>query len=76
LQCSIFSATGFDLGIEEAQLPKYMPLEGAEPAWPFADSTPTNGLFEISMSSDWNTKDGASGVISRPDTKHKAKKPQ
>ena len=76
LQDSIFRATGFDLGIEEAQLPKYQPPEGAEPAWPFADSTPANGGFWISMSSDWNTKDGVSGVISRPDTKHKAQKPQ
>lgn len=76
LQDSIFRATGFDLGIEEVQLPKYQPPEGAEPAWPFADSTPTNGGFWISMSSDWNTKDGVSGVISRPDTKHKAQKPQ
>ena len=73
LQDSIFSATGFDLGIEEAQLPKYQPPEGAEPAWSFADSTPTNGLFEVSMSSDWNTKDGVHGIVSRPDTKFKKK---
>jgi hypothetical protein len=76
LQDSIFRATGFDLGIEEVQLPKYMPTEGAESAWPFADSTPVHGGFWVSMSSDWNTKDGVSGVISRPDTKHKAQKPQ
>lgn len=73
LQDSIFRATGFDLGIEEVQLPKYMPTEGAEPAWPFADSTPTNGGFWISGSSDWNTKDGVHGIVSRPDTKFKKK---
>ena len=73
LQDSIFSATGFDLGIEEMQLPKYMPTEGAEPAWPFADSTPTNGGIILSASSDWNTKDGVHGIVSRPDTKLKKK---
>lgn len=74
LQDSIFRATGFELGIEEVQLPKYMPTEGAEPAWPFADSTPKNGGFWISGASDWNTKDGVHGVVSRPDTKFKAPK--
>ena len=74
LQDSIFRATGFELGIEEAQLPKYNPPQGAEPAWPFADSTPTNGGFWISGSSDWNTKDGVRGIVSRPDTKFKNKK--
>jgi hypothetical protein len=74
LKDSIFRATGFDLGIEEVQLPKYMPTQGAEPAWPFADSTPKNGGFWISLSSDWNTKDGVRGVVSRPDTKFKAPK--
>ena len=73
LQDSIFSATGFDLGIEEVQLPKYQPTEGAEPAWPFADSTPTNGGLWVSMSSDWNTKDGVHGIVSRPETKFKKK---
>jgi hypothetical protein len=73
LQDSIFSATGFDLGIEEAHLPKYMPTEGVEPAWPFADSTPTNGGIILSASSDWNTKDGVHGIVSRPDTKFKKK---
>jgi len=73
LQDSIFRATGFDLGIEEVQLPKYMPTEGAEPAWPFAGSTPTNGGFWVSKSSDWNTKDGVRGIVSRPDTKFKKK---
>jgi hypothetical protein len=74
LQDSIFRATGFELGIEEVKLPKYMSTEGAEPAWQFADSTPTNGGFWISGSSDWNTKDGVQGVVSRPDTKFKAPK--
>jgi hypothetical protein len=73
LQDSIFRATGFDLGIEEVQLPKYMPTEGAEPAWPFADSTPTNGGIILSASFDWNTKDGVHGIVSRPDTKFKKK---
>jgi hypothetical protein len=73
LQDSIFRATGFDLGIEEVQLPKYRPTEGAEPAWPFADSTPTNGGIILSASSDWNTKDGVQGIVSRPDTKFKKK---
>jgi hypothetical protein len=73
LQDSIFRATGFELGIEEVQLPKYMPTEGAEPAWPFADSTPVHGGFWVSMSSDWNTKDGVHGIVSRPDTKFKKK---
>jgi hypothetical protein len=73
LQDSIFRATGFDLGIEEVQLPKYMPTEGAEPAWPFADSTRMDGSFILSASSDWNTKDGVHGIISRPDTKFKNK---
>jgi hypothetical protein len=74
LQDSIFRATGFDLGIEEVKLPKYQPPEGAEPAWPFADSTPTNGGIILSTSSEWNTKDGVSGIVSRPDTKFKNKK--
>ena len=74
LQDSIFRATGFDLGIEEVQLPKYMPTEGAEPAWPFADSTPVHGGFWISQSSEWNTKDGVRGIVSRPDTKFKTPK--
>lgn len=74
LRDSIFRATGFELGIEEMQLPKYMPTEGAEPAWQFADSTPTIGGFWISGSSDWNTKDGVHGVVSRPDTKPKTRK--
>lgn len=75
LQDSIFRTTGFDLGIEEAQLPKYRPTEGAEPAWPFADSKPVHGGFWVSQSSDWNTKDGVHGVVSRPDTKFNAPKP-
>jgi hypothetical protein len=75
LQDSIFRTTGFDLGIEEAQLPKYRPTEGAEPAWPFADSKPVHGGFWFSQSSDWNIKDGVHGVVSRPDTKFKAPKP-
>ena len=74
LQDSIFRATGFDLGIEEVQLPKYMPTEGAEPAWPFADSTPVHGGFWVSKSSDWNTKDGVRGIVSRPDIKFKTPK--
>lgn len=74
LQDSIVRATGFDLGIEEAQLPKYRPTEGAEPAWPFADSTPVVGGFNVATSSDWNTKDGVHGVVSRPDTKLKTSK--
>jgi hypothetical protein len=73
LQDSIFRATGFDLGIEEVQLPKYMPTEGVEPAWPFADSTPVVGGFYVSASSNWNTKDGVHGIVSRPDTKFKKK---
>jgi hypothetical protein len=75
LQDSIFRTTGFELGIEEVQLPKYMPTEGAEPTWPFADSTPVQGGLWVSQSSDWNTKDGVHGVVSRPDTKFKARKP-
>ena len=74
LRDSIFRTTGFDLGIEEAQLPKYRPTEGAEPAWPFADSTPVVGGFNVSTSSDWNTKDGVHGVVTRPDTKFKTPK--
>jgi hypothetical protein len=70
LQDSIFRVTGFDLGIEEVQLPKYMPIEGDEPAWPFSDSSPVQrGSLIISASSDWNTKDGVRGRVTRPDTK-------
>lgn len=76
LQDSIFRATGFDLGIEQVQLPKYMPTVGAEPALQFADSTPVHGSFWVSQSSDWNTKDGVHGIVSRPDTKFKNKKSQ
>jgi len=50
-----------------------MSTEGAEPAWPFADSTPVAGGFHVSGSSDWNTKDGVYGIVSRPDTKFKKK---
>lgn len=73
LETTIFHATGFELKIEEKQLPKYMPIEGAEPAWPFSDSTPSerNSLV-VSASSDWNTKDGVHGRVTRPDTKRRS----
>jgi hypothetical protein len=74
LQDLIFRATGFELGIEEAQLPKYMPLKGDEPAWPFADSKPVAGGFYVSASSDWNTKDGGHGRVTRPNIKFKTPK--
>jgi len=58
------------LKIEEKQLPKYMPIEGVEPAWPFSDASPVErGSLIISASSDWNTKDGVRGRVTRPDTK-------
>jgi hypothetical protein len=73
LQDSIFRVTGFDLGIEEVQLPKYMPVEGDEPAWPFSDSSPVQrGSLIISASSDWNTKDGVHGRVTRPDIKFRS----
>lgn len=73
LETAIFHATGFELKIEEKQLPKYMPIEGAEPAWPFSDSSPVQrGSLIISASSDWNTKDGVRGRVTRPDTKFRS----
>lgn len=75
LENAIFTATGFELKIEEKQLPKYLPVEGDEPAWPFSYSSPVkHGSFVVSASSDWNTKDGVRGIVSRPDTKFKVRK--
>jgi hypothetical protein len=75
LELAISNATGFNLKIEEKQLPKYMPIKGAEPAWPFSDSSPTQrGSLVVSASSDWNAKDGVHGRVTRPDTKFKVRK--
>ena len=54
LEAEIFSATGFDLEIEEKQLPKYSPAQDGELAWNFADSTPVSGGFVVSNASGWN----------------------
>jgi hypothetical protein len=75
LKSLIYSATGFDLEIEEQQLPKYLPEVGLGSAWRFMDSTPVVGGFVISNSPQWNAPKNVYGRVTRPDVAHRAKKP-
>jgi hypothetical protein len=74
LKSLIYSSTGFDLDIEEQQLPKYLPEVGVGTAWRFMDSTPVAGGFVISNSPQWNVPKNVHGRITRPDLPHRAKK--
>lgn len=67
LKILIKTATGFELEIEEHQLPKYKPALDGDPAWRFADSTPITGGMYISASSNWNTPSNVHGRNTRPD---------
>lgn len=63
----IKTATGFELEVEEQQLPKYKAASDGDPAWRFADSTPVTGGLYVSASSNWNTPKNVKGRITRPD---------
>ena len=67
LKASIYSVTGFDLEIEEQQLPKYSPAQDGVQAWRFADSTPVYGGLVVSNSSGWNAPDNVHGRNTRTD---------
>ena len=68
LENVIEKQTGFCLGIEEQQLPKYLPKTDGVPSWGFASRHPgeTGGLV-ISTSPQWSLPDHVVGVWSRSD---------
>jgi hypothetical protein len=63
----IHAATGFELEIEEQQLPKYLPMMDRPFAWHFSDSKPTKGGFVVSNSSQWNVSENVYGRQTRTD---------
>ena len=67
LELLIKRATGFDLEIEEQQLPKYQPQVKGDFAWCFADSSPVVGGMYVSASSKWNVPVNVMGRNTRPD---------
>jgi hypothetical protein len=68
LEALIETSTGFPLGIEEQQLPKYLPKTDGVASWGFASrrSGETGGLV-ISTSPQWSLPDHVVGVWSRSD---------
>lgn len=74
LKSLIKTTTGFELEIEEHQLPKYLPALDGDPAWRFADSKPVVGDLILSASSSWNVPSNVSGRNTRPDLNKKNNK--
>jgi hypothetical protein len=68
LETLIERQTGFCLGIEEQQLPKYLPKADGVPSWGFVSrySGPTGSLV-LSTAPQWNAAKGTTGTWNRSD---------
>ena len=68
LETLIERQTGFCLGIEEQQLPKYFPKTDCVPSWSFMSrySGPTGNLV-LSTAPQWNAAKGTTGTWNRSD---------